>query len=499
MDTLKKCLFTTLVATVLLLIATKSSPLYPLNDWVDANAIFTVGKGMMDGTVVYKDIFEQKGPALYAIHGVGSLISHNTFLGMYLLEVVAFSCFLFFALKIMSIYVSKHMALVGTVLTGFLIVFVTNFVHGNSAEEYCLPLLAISMYHLLYHLRFRYTMEMPTWMVLFNGILAGCVVWIKYSMIGYWFGWMLVLLFSLVLLRKFGTILKTSIVFLLGMALSGVPWVLYFIENNGLNEFIDVYFITNIKYYSDSGSLLNNLIIISGKIILVYFKNNIIFAAVFVTGLVGLLFTNLLEGRWLNKMGILVPFLFLFLSVYGGGIRLDYYFQIMTPLVLFGVVVLLKLLKTVVDLKDDKIAWMASSGLLVVLFCVLYFTHHNTYLMKIDKEDLFQYKFASYLNKHPNATLLNYGFLDMGVHNTANIAPTVYYFMKHNFDYDVYPFDVDAQNSYLTKKVTDFVVVKTNKDKAYKNPFLDKGYKPILEQEQFYEDKVFNYVLYKKR
>ncbi|NLN45525.1 MAG: hypothetical protein GX153_03010, partial [Clostridiaceae bacterium] len=43
--------FCLLLSASLLAIGTRSSPLYPTNDWVDANAFFTVGRGMARGLV----------------------------------------------------------------------------------------------------------------------------------------------------------------------------------------------------------------------------------------------------------------------------------------------------------------------------------------------------------------------------------------------------------------------------------------------------------------
>ena len=71
--------------------------------------------------------------------------------------------------------------------------------------------------------------------------------------------------------------------------------------------------------------------------------------------------------------------------------------------------------------------------------------------------------------------------------------------MKHNFNYDVYPFDVDALNSYVENKQVDFVVLRANKDREYKNERLDRHYKKVMEQEQFYEGKVHKYILYQKK
>ena len=70
------------VSAVFVALASKCSFLYPFNDWVDANIFFTMGKGMMNGRVLYRDLYDHKGPLLYFIHGIAYLISNKSFLGM---------------------------------------------------------------------------------------------------------------------------------------------------------------------------------------------------------------------------------------------------------------------------------------------------------------------------------------------------------------------------------------------------------------------------------
>ena len=77
------------VALVSVSVCSLSSPLYPFNDWVDANCFFTVGKSMLYGIVPYRDLYEQKGPLLYALYALCYPISHRTFLGGWLLEAAA--------------------------------------------------------------------------------------------------------------------------------------------------------------------------------------------------------------------------------------------------------------------------------------------------------------------------------------------------------------------------------------------------------------------------
>ena len=96
----KKVIFCFILALVSLLICSESSPLYPLNDWFDANIYFTVGKGMVNGFVPYLDLFDHKGPIIYLIYGIGSLISSSSFIGVFILEVISFTIFLYYIYKI---------------------------------------------------------------------------------------------------------------------------------------------------------------------------------------------------------------------------------------------------------------------------------------------------------------------------------------------------------------------------------------------------------------
>lgn len=82
-----------------LLFFTKSSPLFYLNDWVDSNAYFTVGKGIIHGLIPYRDLFEQKGPLLYFIHAGAYLIERKNFTGVYVFQSIGLFISLLFAYK----------------------------------------------------------------------------------------------------------------------------------------------------------------------------------------------------------------------------------------------------------------------------------------------------------------------------------------------------------------------------------------------------------------
>ena len=77
------------LAALMLLFASQCSPLYPINLWDDANCLLTVGRVMRRGGVLYRDIYEQKGPLLYLIHALAACVSDTSFYGVYALEIPA--------------------------------------------------------------------------------------------------------------------------------------------------------------------------------------------------------------------------------------------------------------------------------------------------------------------------------------------------------------------------------------------------------------------------
>lgn len=93
-QTLLRMGFALLVSFAVLAVCSKNSFLYPMNDWVDVNCFFTVGRGMTHGLVPYQDLYDQKGPLLYSIYALAALISEQSFLGVFVIETLLFALFL---------------------------------------------------------------------------------------------------------------------------------------------------------------------------------------------------------------------------------------------------------------------------------------------------------------------------------------------------------------------------------------------------------------------
>ena len=107
-----------LAAALLLLFCSQCSPLYPLNIWGDANCLLTVGRVMRAGGVLYRDIYEQKGPTLYLIHALAACLSDSGFVGVYVMEVLSLAAALYSACLLLRRRLSEPLALAGAVLLG---------------------------------------------------------------------------------------------------------------------------------------------------------------------------------------------------------------------------------------------------------------------------------------------------------------------------------------------------------------------------------------------
>jgi len=204
----------------------------------------------------------------------------------------------------------------------------------------------------------------------------------------------------------------------------------------------------------------------------------------------------------ISKIGISACILFLTISLYAGGRRYIYYFLIFSPFVIFGFVVVLTLVfEKFGEMKSHKSLQYIMASLVIVTFLFTLGLNHNTYMLRINQEDLVQYQYAEIINQTENATLLNYGSLDGGFYTTTGIVPNVRFFQKSNIDYQKFPLAMDEQNRYIKEKVVDYIIIQMHIDELIKDipvPFLNKNYTLIRKGIQQNEAAKYYYLLFKK-
>lgn len=468
-------------AIVMLLLST-SSPLYPTNPWVDPNCFVTVARGMREGLLPYRDLIEQKGPLLYALHVPAVMISPNGFFGVYLLEVLACAFFLFAAWKTVRLYEERGTLVPLLIGMAALLASSLAFVYGDSAEELCTPLLAWSLYDALRY--FRGNDRMTAGCLLRNGLLAGCVLWIKYSLLGLHFAWMAVVAIdSVVRERKIGPAVKMCAVFLGGMALSCLPWLVYFGANGALGDLIRVYFTQNITEYKTSDSLIVTLAKgLGGGAV----QNPFTFLLIAAGGVCVLLD----KGGVRRKVCLIAMFACTSLLVYFGGRLYRYTYYAFTAFAPLGLILVLRLLER---LRKRR----AATGLLAACMCVVALVSCPM-LPKIgtNADELVQTRFAREINRKEDATLINYGFLDGGFYLAADVHPNQPWFVTLNNSKEK---GMAAQARVIEVGDVDFVVAQ---GKTLEERGVDAGqYELILRERDTYSKPrdQEDYFLYRKK
>ena len=438
-------------------ICSLSSPLYAFNNWVDANCFLTVGKSMLYGLVPYRDLYEQKGPLLYALYALCYLVSHTGFLGAWLLEMVAAFFFLLLSWKTFLLFNEKGSPLF-IFLTAALVYTAPAFLKGGSAEELSLPLLMLAcFYGLRAVLR---NSELSLRECLFIGLSAGAVLWIKYSMLGFYLGFILVPAARMIREKKAGRLLLQLAVILLGVLLASLPVLLYFAVNGALNDLWTAYFYNNLFVYGKSSSSFAVFRALgSGMASMLTFNDTSIL--LFLFGVISLW----REEKRTAALYIFFCFTFAFGLLYSGGIQMKYYSEFLCIFIPVG---LAQFWHRFASISESSVPAGSESVLpiplrrqrllrvlLPLLFTLSLFGTENNSMLTVRRADLPQYQFRDTVLQTPNATLFNYGALDVGLFTVCDIVPSTRYFCMLNLPSEEMFREMDR---YMAEGATDYIV-----------------------------------------
>ncbi|WP_455500784.1 hypothetical protein [Gemmiger sp.] len=401
------------IAAAVLVLCSKSSPLFVLNDWMDANIFFTMGKSMFGGKVLYRDVFDHKGPVLYFLYGLASLLDRTGFTGVLVLETAAFALFLALSLRTAETLLGRQLHPAWTVLPAAGIAASRAFAHGGSAEELLLPFLAAALYGAVKTLQSSRPMPLRT--VVLHGFLAGCALWLKYTVLGFYLVWAALLAVTYLRRGQAARLGKSIAAYLGGMALATLPWVVYFGVHGALGDWFTAYFYDNLFLYKgeDSGApaLAQHLwwavrdalpaAVLLAMFLLWAVCRRRFAAAVSVAALAaGLAFTSLMGGY------------------------LVYYGLVLAVFAPLGLVPLAALWGT---RKNCALVWLAAGAAWCFAFSP------NRALRFRSADTMPQIRFAKEIN---GGTLLNYGTLDGGFYTAAGVLPPCRYFCVTNMPLD---------------------------------------------------------------
>ena len=471
-------LYILFLAVTSISICSKSSFLYPFNDWMDANCFMTVGKSLLKGMIPYKDIYEQKGPLLYFISAIAARVSDTTFIGFWLVECVSAFFFLLFSYKTMRFFIGEY-ALFWVPVLACVVYSCGALSHGGSVEELCLPIFAYSFYvGVRYIGNVQKSFQLEMYIV---GLLSACILWMKFSMLGFFLGWILVPFFLSIKEKQVKKFFVDICFILLGVITVTLPMLFWYCRNNALSDLMRAYFYNNIFVYSGGGAFQKARNLVSGLHLSLVYIPIPLFLAVF-----GVLFFIKKDGKLSGLFAL--SGLLAGLVIFSGGQGIQYYPLPLTSLSIIGLIAI----HEIIEKKNWITAGYKTKQLICCLFllasvCGMFFLSSNTPFMKVKKEELPQFQFREIIWQEKEPTLLNYGFMDGGFYTACGIYPDFKYFCKLNI---ALPEMLQAQEEYVAEKRTMFIVTRNQ------NPKLE-GYECIAESSYMHESNVQQYYLYK--
>lgn len=443
-----------LCSVLALTVATTSSPLYATNFWTDSNLYFTIGRGMLEGLMPYRDLFDHKGPLIFLLYALGALVSDTSFFGVFLLEAASLAAMLFFAQRTVALYGRGRLTLAAIPLTAVVTVCATAFNQGGSAEEFCLPALSLALYCALRRMREGEACRRPARLYAAFGAAMGWVFSIKYTDCGLFFGLGLALLLSEVWTRGVRRAVASGFWMLLGMTAVVLPIGAYLAANGVLDDMIQVYFIQNIFGYGEASMSLSAHVYNALAYLRTQSAANPAVAGLAVAGCAFAAAHALLrreKGFLLEAAAVPLGAGLLLLFCYWGEMAHPYYALVFAALAPLGMIPLGVLAGKV---RPRLAGALCAAGVLAIAplcqcLCAA------VPLQGVKRADMAQTVFAGIMNEEENPTLLDLTSLDQGFYLAAGITPSCRYFANNNLNTRE---KREALDEYLAQGRTMFVV-----------------------------------------
>ncbi|MHA8110338.1 ArnT family glycosyltransferase [Lactobacillaceae bacterium Melli_B4] len=423
-----------LFSFILMLFLSTASPLYPINSSPDANIMMTVGKGFWHGLMPYHDLFDNRGPLIYLLFSLVSLISYQSFIAIYLLESILLFIDLILSYLILKWFMSSRLSYA---LSFFIIPFMFNeyfFQHGDTPESLIIPFMLFTFYQLLKHQALKFSNRT----LLIQGLFVGIAFWIKYTLIIPWLGLGIVIGLVYLFNRRFADLFKLTGWGLLGYAIVTIPILWLYQAKHILAEMLKVYFVFNVKYYQHSNFDLTQLISLPQTDAVALWVEIMIVAMMVAIAVMP-------KVTWQLKLAFELSLIIETLAIITVKVTATYYYTLISVFAIFILIVVGSLLQR--GLPKMVIENPLLPRLLIVLsFCGIALTNQNYHYSRLfpnnqvysfnrQANEPYQERFANIINKSQDRSLLTYRTIDVSLYTNLGTLPTNKYFVQNNLDY----------------------------------------------------------------
>lgn len=332
---------------IILFFSTSTSPLF-VNYYEDDSSIFILmGKSILEGKVLYKDIFDHKGPILFWIQALGQLICEGRN-GIFLIQVISLTITNILWYKIANYFCnSKHSICSILVATSFWMVF---FEEGNLTEELSLPFLSLCLFLTIkwIHSKERFKENSIFKISFVYGICFGIISLIRLNNTAMLCGLMLGVSIIFIKSKELKRLLLCGLTFISAIVLVYIPVIIYFISKDALYEMFYATFIHNFKYLNVESSLILKIC---------YHLH--------IPVLIGITYKNVNKNKDLNLL-ILVTVITTYVILFACP-RLLHYYTLTIPFIVFYIAHLFKICEEKLEKTEKFLIYT-----ILIFLCIIY-------------------------------------------------------------------------------------------------------------------------------
>ncbi|EEI24982.1 ArnT family glycosyltransferase [Lentilactobacillus hilgardii] len=458
--------------------ASYTSPLFYFDYSPDNNCFFTVGKALMHGILPYKDVFEQKGPYVYLMHGIAYLLSSRSLLGMFPFEVLSLFLSMYIVYKIARMYTFQLAACAIAILIPFFQLFHPYYNYGDTVESLLFPAILGLIYTLLKGDRNHFVISRWLWSL--QGFLVGLTFFMKYTLLGGWIIFYLAMFAYYLKHKSWKEVSKMIRWSLLGFLVAIVPWLIFFLATHSLSAFFHVYFYENMHIYMLSDNSVFAKFIESLTIYSSFLRQD---PLIFVCGFIGYIYLLFSKsafkttwGKMLFVMMMVVNAAFIVYGYHPNQVYQYYELAFFPYLVIPSIFAFVNAIKKFdVKINDQNESIVLLSCALLSFFLVLgvndnilsskiFPNNGSVTLNQTNKpQQPAQVEFGNIMRAQSNGrpTMLNYGSIDMGFYTTSGALPNTYYFQNYNIEYDKAPQILNGQLNVIKNHKVQWIVLNT--------------------------------------
>ena len=223
-----------LIAFLFLSVFSWSTSPFFTHDGMDSAVFKTMGQALLKGKVLYRDIFDHKGPYLYFINAFGQWLIPGR-VGIFLLQVVGLSIALLCMFKTSKLFVKPSFAFISLLLSLFILG--GHIQEGNQCEEWMMYSICISLYYVCFYFVKKSDLEHPFHYSIVYGLCFGFSFFIRPNDAVAWMGgFMIGVVLWLLYCKKYKNAVLNILCFFAGFLIMAIPVLIYFGCNGALSD-----------------------------------------------------------------------------------------------------------------------------------------------------------------------------------------------------------------------------------------------------------------------